>query len=238
MKLFEHDYPWTSVDAWNLPDEEEMMQGQFPILDEQIDAVLAAIEKAKGMTDANVHFRTCVQAGGAFGLYPIRLSYYFDKVVTFEPLSTNLECLRANIDQVDAVMSNLTVVPYPLWSVPDVRKVMTYSKVKRNSFGAHHIADRVSGHISEPVTTTTIDQQELEDVDLIWLDIEGAESAALAGAASTIAQNRPVVVVEERALPHMSSLKTRPAKAGTDLIKQHNYRFAGRTHGDVIYMPQ
>jgi hypothetical protein len=52
-------------------------RGQFPILDEQIDAVLAAIEKAKGMTDANVHFRTCVQAGGAFGLYPIRLSYYF-----------------------------------------------------------------------------------------------------------------------------------------------------------------
>ena len=42
MKTFEFEYPWTDRKEWFLPDDEEMMQGQFPILDEQIDYVLEA----------------------------------------------------------------------------------------------------------------------------------------------------------------------------------------------------
>ena len=226
MKPFYFEYPWTENTEWWLPDDEEMMQNQFKILDEQIDEVLDGIYHTK-----HANQRTCIQAGGAFGMYPIRLAHHFEKVWTFEPLTANLECLRENMNQFDPL--NITVSPNPLWDIPGVKMSMDYAKPVKNSYGAHYLSHSERG---EEVWTVTIDQHEIEDVDLIWLDVEGAERYVLEGGVATIAKYRPVVVIEQRQLPHMSH---NSAKAASDiLVRDHGYEYYNRTHGDVIYLPK
>lgn len=228
MKTFEFDYPWTPNREWMLPDDEFMMQGQFPILDEQIEAVLAA----KHHRHPDLKLRTCVQAGGAFGLYPIRLSMYFDKVWTFEPLTANLECLKANIDNTPQCRY-VVVSPTALWHKNE-SLFMDYSKEVKNSYGAHHVSKNPRG---EGIEAEPLDDYEIADLDLLWLDVEGAEAYALQGAADTIHRCKPVVVIEQRYLPQMQKLNVQPDTAGK-WLESRGYRIAGKTHGDVIYVPR
>jgi hypothetical protein len=200
MKIFEFDYPWTDRREWFLPDDEEMMQGQFPILDEQINAALFYTENR----------RTCVQAGGAFGLYPLRLADHFEKVWTFEPLLANLQWHEEA----------------QLW--------MDYSKPVKNSYGAHHVSRRKTA--GELVEAEPLDIYDLDDVDLIWLDIEGAESYALQGAIETIRRCQPVVVVEQRRLVQMRKLDV-DENSAQRVLESEGYKFVNRTHGDSIYVP-
>lgn len=226
MKIFEFDYPWTDRTEWFLPDEEFMMQGQFPILDEQINTVLAAIRSRH----PDLQLRTCVQAGGAFGLYPLRLADHFTKVWTFEPLMANLQCMAANLGS----PGNVTVAATALWH-EEARLWMDYSKAVKNSYGAHHVSRSNTG--GEMVEAEPLDLYELNDVDLIWLDIEGAEVYALMGAYDTIKRCKPVIVIEQRYLPQMGKLDVRPDSASR-WLESRGYREAGRTHGDVIYVPR
>jgi hypothetical protein len=42
--------------------------------------------------------RTCVQAGGNVGLFPVTIAKYFQEVLTFEPDIANWTCLQRNLD--------------------------------------------------------------------------------------------------------------------------------------------
>ena len=230
MKPFEFDYPWTTNREWMLPDEEFMMQGQFPILEEQVGMVLGAITKRR----PDLKLRTCVQAGGAFGLYPLRLSLNFRKVWTFEPLSANLECLKANMDRT-LEQGYIVVSPTALWH-EEASLWMDYSKAVKNSYGAHHVSRNSYGG-GERIEAEPLDDFDIDDLDLLWLDVEGAEAFALMGAYETIMRCKPVVVIEQRYLPQMQKLDVQPDSAARWLTSK-GYREAGRTHGDVIYVPR
>lgn len=233
MKLFPFDYPWSDRKEWFIPDDEEMMQGQFPILDEQINYVLdAVLYNSKDKLDDRR--RTCVQAGGAFGLYPLRLADYFEKVWTFEPLMANLQCMAANLGECSEAPQNITVSANALWYKAEKLQMM-YSKPVKNSYGAHHVSARGNG-IGETVIAYPLDDWTIDEVDLIWLDIEGAEVFALNGAADTIKRCKPVVVVETRTLPQMKELGV-TCDSASDWLKKNGYQYYGRTHGDLVFVP-
>ena len=229
MKFWKHKYEWSNRDDWALPDDEHMMQAQLEkCLDSQVEDVTDAVAAA----GKEIPPRTVIQAGGAFGLYPLAISRYFHRTITFEPLLENLQCMAVNIEG----HPDITVEEYPLWHTSNIAMEMTYSKPVKNSYGAHHL--RAGGGHGQSVTTVTIDQYALHDVDLIWLDIEGAEVHALRGAEKTIARCRPVVVVEDRALPHMrSALDTAQGDAVRWMCDHWKYRKFGRTAGDMILVP-
>ena len=233
MKTFKFDYPWSERKEWFLPDDEEMMKGQFPILDEQIDCVLGAIEEANGWDVGNPgHLRTCIQAGGAFGVYPRRLADYFKKVITFEPLLENLQCMAANLGD----HPDIEVWHAALWHERTMLQMM-YSKPVKNSYGAHHVTARGRG-IGGMVETWVMDDSVYDDLDLIWLDVEGSEFYALAGARETIREHSPVVVIEEaKTLAAHKEIGIRPT-AASDWLRNIGYKEYGRTHGDLIFIPQ
>lgn len=235
MKTFHFEYEWTENCCWKLPDDELMMQGQFPILDEQIDFVLSAMQRVRSHTGSKPG-RTCVQAGGAFGMYPLRLADHFDKVYTFEPLIANLQCMAVNLGH----RENVTVATNALWHEAAELRMM-YSKKVKNSYGAHHVSTRVDGvgdGNGEMVVAYPLDDWELDNVDLVWLDIEGAEVYALIGAASTIRRCRPVVVIEEaKHLPQHKELGVRLDSASA-WLKRNGYKEFGRTHGDLVFVPR
>jgi len=125
-------------------------------------------------------FRTAVQAGGNVGLWPLRLSKAFDKVITFEPDAKSYAVLLRNTwEHVESWNAALGVAH-------------TRCDVLRKSLGSHRVTE------GSMVTMTTIDAQGREDLDFLQLDVEGYEWHALMGAHDTIARCKPLIQVELR----------------------------------------
>jgi len=141
---------------------------------------------------AHVNGRTAVvQAGGNLGLFPKRLAQEFAAVYTFEPDAASFACLQANAPE-----SNIVKFQAALGCD---RCLVSMSGVRRD--GKHHMAAHEGiTHIDGAgiIPTLRIDDLGLPACDLIYLDVEGSEPSALAGAVETIARCRPVLVFENR----------------------------------------
>ena len=163
--------------------------------------------------------RTCIQAGGACGVWPLMFSRYFDNVHTFEPHPENFECLMDNCREGNVWALN--------WALGNVCKSVG---LKRH---AEH-ADNAGTWYATPVGTfkmVTIDSMGLTDVDLIQLDLEGMELEALQGARDTIAKYLPTIVIEEKHLPHIA----RPPKLAREWLEdEFGYSVVLNIHKDVV----
>ena len=86
------------------------------------------------------------------------------------------------------------------------------------------------------VPTITIDALLRDDVDLIYLDIEGYETKALLGGANTIERCRPVIGIEDK--KNNLWAKYGHKRSPVDmLISDFGYREVARVHLDVILAP-
>lgn len=130
--------------------------------------------------------RTCIQAGGHVGVYPLFYAKHFKEVKTFEPNDLSREALLKNVEAVQ----NIQVYDKLLYSVAGLESFL--KPVTSSNLGSSKLT--TSG---QPISAATIDSFEFEDVDLIHFDIEGAEYHALLGAKKTILKYKPVIVVED-----------------------------------------
>lgn len=150
--------------------------------------------------------RVCVQAGGNVGVYPIALAQAFDRLITFEPDADNFDCLVANVTE-DNVMIHYAALGAGV-----------------GTCGVHRIdIDNCGSHktlLSGAVPVLTIDGLGLDQCDLIWLDIEGAEADAILGALATIEKFSPIIVLEEKGLGPKADLPgySRVMRIGNDTV--------------------
>jgi FkbM family methyltransferase len=130
--------------------------------------------------------RNAIQAGGNCGLYPLRLSQYFDRVFTFEPDPVNFFCLATNCKNNKIIKFNA--------AVGEMCKFVMIGNQQENNNGMSRILNE--GEEGPIVYIMDIDGLCVSDVDLIMLDVEGYEYNALLGAKKTLTQNDPVVIIE------------------------------------------
>lgn len=196
--------------AWVWPAYDTGLIRAFDTVDD-IDAILPHVA-GRGL---------CVQAGGACGVWPARLCELFERVVTFEPDPTNCDCLQANAGRAIAVNA-------ALGDKPGRTAIIRHPSLTLNA-GAGY-ADWADG----PVRVVTLDGEGLIDraIDLLLLDVEGAEYKALLGGRERIAADRPVVVIEEKPLPQGGD-----HLAARRLLESWGYREVGSVHRDVIFRP-
>lgn len=210
MKTIERSLPWTECTQWAWPEEDEKLVQVFDHVSD-IDIFMRHIENPI----------VCVQAGGAAGIWPLRYAMFFERVYTFEPMTENREALQKNIAGAD----NITVSECALSN--EVRQGrMVFDRSEHNNYGAVYFQEG-----DGEVKTTTIDSLDLERCDFIQLDIEGHELEALLGAAETIANYKPTIVLEEKPLPQLIRDYKEPRK----LLESMGYREVGRIHKDVIF---
>lgn len=119
-------------------------------------------------------------------------------VVAIEPAPENLVCLRRNLQR-EIAESRVIVCPVGVWDKDDVLTLYEHNGVSAmDSFVRPEDARR-----GPQVALTTIDklagELNLSRVDFIKMDIEGAESRALRGAASTLARFHPRLELEASA---------------------------------------
>ncbi len=150
--------------------------------------------------------RACVQAGGHVGVWPQLMTGLFDQVYSFEPDARNYHCLSRNAVGVMAFNAALGRSD----------GMVGTRLVQSNNRGTVCVTP------GDDVPSVTIDSLGI-DVDLIYLDVEGSELAAILGAKETIARCRPVVGVEVKF-----------GFEAVDLLKSWGYRMLGRSHNDAI----
>jgi FkbM family methyltransferase len=117
------------------------------------------------------------------------------KVVAIEPAPENLECLRRNFAS-EIADGRVIVYPKGVWSRDQEITIRTFDAES----GGDSVALRFPGSREGPrVALTTIDklaaELQLDRVDFIKMDIEGAEREALVGAVETVARFRPRMVI-------------------------------------------
>lgn len=168
----------------------ENLQLYFPDHDIACYSAVGEEWKEKGECAVSLckKFNTVVQAGGNVGLFPIQLSKHFKNVITFEPDPLNLSCLYKNIEGVD----NITVVEGALGSSESSCGMV---EVEKNNCGANTIKE---GEGVIPVFA--LDDLDIGEVNLIWLDIEGYEWKAIQGSLKTIKKYKPVIILENKGL--------------------------------------
>jgi len=133
-----------------------------------------------------------IDCGGAIGDTAI----YFaakgaSKVYAFEFIQSSIEIIKRQIEINPDLKSKIVIVDKPVWDASNVEL----------SYLDHGNASRVAdaGVYPNRVKTLSIDDMvasnELENVDLIKMDIEGAEMPALRGAEETIRKYKPKLAI-------------------------------------------
>lgn len=164
-----------------------------------------------------------VQAGAHVGLWPAVLSAHFDQVLSFEPLPSLLTVARES-----APYANVTIMEAALGRDCGTLRIAAPGGAKAARFSG---SAAVSPDGALEVQAVSLDSLALRDVGAIMLDIEGHELPALEGAAETLREWRPVVVVEENA----KSLRHRPPESVAAFLRPFGYERVGAYRSDLIF---
>jgi FkbM family methyltransferase len=128
--------------------------------------------------------KVVVEAGGHHGLYARLFAQMFEVVYAFEPHPLNFHCLVNNC-QVDNVIKIQAALGR------ESGRVCSY--FNPDNTGASSVDATVAG---AAIPMLPLDVFDLPALDLLWLDVEGFETACLFGADKHIKQFKPVIVVE------------------------------------------
>lgn len=171
--------------------------------------------------------------GANVGIFSRDFATRFDEVVAFEPMPRVRECLELNVP------SNVRVEPYAIADQLGTLQMYPTAKNSGGSFICNHPQIMVpEGAKLKPnrtieVEVRTIDSFNFDAVDLIKLDIQGAEYAALVGAHETILRHRPVVMVEEKGFSEAHDDFIRKA---ADLLVSYGMTPKEKAQSDRIYV--
>lgn len=127
-------------------------------------------------------FDTVIQAGGNQGMYPLFLSKIFKKVITAEPDFLNFHCLVNNCTSENIIKLNCAFT--------DENKMLSIVRPTMKNRGMFQTID------GDSILGIKIDDLKIDNISLIWLDIESYEIFALKGAKETILKHRPVIITE------------------------------------------
>lgn len=168
------------------------------------------------------HVRTkgvAVQAGGHIGLWARQLAKHFTFVYTFEPSPDMFECLSKNVDGYRNILPHQCALG---------EKLGIRGFAERRA-GRSKLIDNSSDEADYNVMVRTVDSLKLPRCDLLYLDLEGHEVPALAGASITIARFKPVIVLEV-------------LKGKVDDIEgwaaRANYERVEKIHNDWVFLPK
>jgi len=125
-------------------------------------------------------------------------------VVAIEPIPANVECLRRNFRQ-EIAADKVIIYPKGVWNETTQLTAWLHRNSVLDSFVMKNRPEEGgnNGKIVLPVTTIdfVIEDLNLERVDFIKMDIEGAEEQALTGAIKTLPRFRPRLAIATENLP-------------------------------------
>lgn len=184
-----------------------------------------------------------VDVGANIGLYTLFAARHVTeqgRVIAIEPSNREMAILRNNV--VGNALRNVTLFPVALSDhAAEVDLLVAPTRhAGHNTLGAFGYNTPLDHR--ERISTVRLDDlvetQHLKHVDIIKMDIEGAELAALHGGSETLRKHQPVLLLElsDRALNHQKATSADVL----DLLAAHGYRvygFDGKSGLPVLLEP-
>lgn len=201
---------FTMIDGWHVPADDKRAFGAIMLESASIPRVARQCK----------HRRTCLQAGGNIGLFASVLSRFFQTVHTFELDPDNFTALKMNVGHLENVITRNA-------ALTDFHGTVGVDRIKPNNIGAHQL--KKDGDIP----TVMIDDLGLQDLDLLWLDIEGSEHSALLGATKTLHECEPIVILELKGLGQRYGYSD---QATFDLMESLGYKVSEKIGRDYIFV--
>ncbi len=141
-----------------------------------------------------------VDAGANIGFYSLVSESFLGQqgmIYAFEPVPHNYNQLLKNIELSQS--SNIKVFKKGLWNKTEVLEFSLDAEMENNA-GSFTLGNVQNAREKVKCEVTTLDslvqEKQISKVDLIKMDIEGAELMAIEGAQQTIDQFRPSVLME------------------------------------------
>jgi len=121
------------------------------------------------------------------------------RVIAFEPLPANLDAIRRNVAL--NRIENVEIVPVALGDSEGTAELklhaqQTWAKLDTSADTGFQQELDVAGHVTVALSTIDRQLQSLPAPDLVKIDIEGAEVAALRGASTLLSTHRPTIICE------------------------------------------
>ncbi len=183
--------------------------------------------KAPKVVDAAMHHhkgsrRLVIQAGGHLGIWPAKLSDYFEYVVSFEPVLENYIACVHNIHA-----SNVLVIPCCLYGDLDFVRVSDYVGFG----GSARISPKENTFPSVAIPIYKLPKWIQSQIDAMFLDVEGCELEILKGATHVLEANHPTIVVEEKE----KFLQTGTAGETARFLQPFGYKQVDQLRDDLIF---
>jgi FkbM family methyltransferase len=205
-----------NVVGWMVPDFDRVIAKQcrsFPETYYQQDILDWALSNVKS-------FNLAVDVGANIGLHSVRFAQKFSQVESFEPFSTNYECLEKNV----STFVNVKLHKKALGSI-NKTEMISLPKDLDNS-GAVSFIDFQNSEkelIHESVEIKTLDDYDLSP-NLIKIDTQSYELEVLRGARNTLEKHKPVLIIEVG--------KGKPLQDIQEYLNQFGYVMDGITNKD------
>lgn len=129
--------------------------------------------------------RTFVDVGANVGIWSYPLIGKFKHIVGYEPSKQNIECLEANVGKSIEIRTKALANFTGTADFHQAGKNCGDGKLCRPGIGA-----------SYQVPVVCLDDEDIEDIDLIKIDVQGWEYEVLLGAEKIIKNQRPWVAFE------------------------------------------
>lgn len=159
---------------------------------------------------------TVVEVGANIGSLTIplaRMAGPSGRVVAFEPQGAVFNVLCGNLALNG--LSNVTPIRAAAGNSPGHISVPVLGYGEHENYGGVSVGGP-SRHPTETVPVERMDNLELSRLDLLKIDVEGAETDVIVGAAAVIARFRPAIFVENDRKEHSHGLIA--------AIERHDYR--------------
>ena len=162
------------------------------------DTIALAFQRLRDLGRLEDRNRTLLDIGANIGTVciPMILDGWFQRAVAFEPEPLNYSLLERNVRQNHLRDKILTYQIALAGSNTDL--VLRRSRV---NFGDHRIADdqgngRDTVHVSGRTLDSFLEESTIpiEDISLLWMDVQGYEPHVLEGARTLLGRNIPFVL--------------------------------------------
>lgn len=142
--------------------------------------------------------RVAIDIGAHIGIWTDAMAGRFERVISFEPVAENFQCLSHNVHD----RNNVTLYRGALGGQMDISQAhyVTMMMPPKGNSGCWRIDSGLETVHGSDVPFAPLDSFGFSNVDLIKMDVEGFEGHVVDGARTTLTESAPVVVFEDNGI--------------------------------------